>query len=83
MPATWLDPTALDPESVYIVLQKRSKHSFQFGAATIQVVNIHHDQNIYLTVCSGVKQVHYTGAQSKRLFFGSCLSVQFLYARPA
>lgn len=47
------------------------------------MVDIHHDQNIGLSVCCGVKQVHYTGTQRKRLFFGSCLSVQLLYTRPA
>lgn len=83
MSATRLNPTALDAESVHTVLQQRCKQPLQLRSATIQVVDIHHDQNIYPTVCSGVKQVHYTGTQHKRLFFGSCLRVQLLYARPA
>ena len=35
VPATRLDPTALDTESVHTVLQQRCKQSFQFRSATM------------------------------------------------
>ena len=49
----------------------------------MQMLGIHHDQNICFAVCRGAQQVGHTGAQRQRLVFGASLSIHFLYAGPA
>lgn len=82
MPAARLDPAALDAKRMDAIAEQRSDEPFQLGTATMQMLGIHHDQDIRFSVCRGAQQVGHARAQRKRLFFGSCLSVQLLYARP-